>query len=85
MKRIFLAVMRCTLGQPKKIIAVGIRVRDILYANVLLYATPPVTLLAFSAQLATLEAAQAAADEGGKVGEERQQRQWRQNSFHFDE
>ena len=65
MKRIFFAVMRCTFGQPKKIITLGTRVRDLLFTNLPLFATPPVVLADFKAALDKLIAAQAAAVKGG--------------------
>ena len=64
MIRILIAVMHCTIKQPKKIIATGIRVRDQLFANILLFATPPVTLLVFKGQLDKAVAAQAVVEDG---------------------
>jgi hypothetical protein len=64
MNRIVTAVMHCTIFQPKKVITVGIRVRDLLFVNVLLYATPPITLILFKAQLDKAIAAQAVVEDG---------------------
>jgi hypothetical protein len=67
MTRIVMAVMHCALNQPKKIISRGISVRDLLFVNVLLFATPPITLILFSAQLTKAIAAQAVVEDKGSV------------------
>jgi hypothetical protein len=59
--------MHCTINQPKKIIGLGIRVRDLLFVNILLYATPPVTIILFKAQLDKALAAQALVEDGGST------------------
>jgi hypothetical protein len=64
MKRIFLAVMYCTINQPKNVISLGIKVRDLLFANVVLFATPPIVFADYKAQLDKALAAQAKVDKG---------------------
>jgi hypothetical protein len=64
MKRIFLAVMRCTIGKPKEVISLGIKVRDLLFANIVLFATPPIIFADYKAQLDKAIAAQAKVDKG---------------------
>jgi hypothetical protein len=67
MNRIVTAVMHCAISQPKKIISRGISVRDLLFVNVLLFATPPITLILFKAQLDKAIAAQAVVEAKGSV------------------
>jgi hypothetical protein len=64
MNRIFFAVMLCTINLPKKVNSLGIRIRDMLYANTALFTTPPIMLIAFKAQLDKAIAAQAKVDKG---------------------
>jgi hypothetical protein len=65
MKRVKTAVMHCHAQQHQKIIDVGIRVRDKLYANPALYGSPPIAAAIFKVQLNSAIAAQAAAIKGG--------------------
>ena len=46
-----LAVLHCSLKKPAKVIALGQRLVNYLYVNTTLFATPPIALLDFKAQL----------------------------------
>jgi hypothetical protein len=63
--KIAIAVLHCALGQWKKIIQRANKVKDNLYVNVLLYATPKVAEADFTSQLGKASTAEAAALKGG--------------------
>jgi len=65
--KIVTAVMHCTADQPRKIVERGIKVRDGLFANIILYPAPPITPVNFNILLDTAITAEAEVKGGGKT------------------
>jgi len=58
-----MVVLHCTRKQPKAVIKLGKKLINYLFVKVLIFVTPPVTLVAFQAQLTKASDAQDAMDD----------------------